>query len=74
MLYKSARLRMHACICSAYEPRPYLFVEKEGGYNYLAIAEWCSYTSLPFFEDSKQLCDICGACGDTQAKVIGHVR
>ena len=39
MLYISARLRMHAC--SAYKPRPHLFVDLYGGYNYyLASAEW----------------------------------
>ena len=32
----------HACMhaCSAYEPRPHLFVDLYGGYNYLASAEW----------------------------------
>ena len=38
MLYISARLRMHAW--SAYEPRPQLFVDLYGGYNYLASAKW----------------------------------
>ena len=41
MLYISTRLRMHA-----YEPRPHLFVDLYGGYNYLESAEWWSYTSL----------------------------
>ena len=44
---------MHAC--SGYEPRPQLFVDMYGGCNYLASAEWWSYTSLPFFEDSRQI-------------------
>ena len=50
-----SRLRMHAD-CSAYEPRPHLFVD---GYNYLASAEWRSYTGLPFFEDSRQMPGVC---------------
>ena len=45
---------MHAC--SAYEPRPHLFADLYAGYNYLASAEWRSYTSLPLFEDSRQIC------------------
>ena len=52
-----SRLRMHACI--AYEPRPPLLVDLYGGYNYLASAEWRSYTSLPFFKDSKQMPGMC---------------
>ena len=35
MLYISARLRIHAI---AFEPRPHLFVDLYGGYNYLASA------------------------------------
>ena len=38
------------------KPRPHLFVD---GYNYLASAEWRSYTSLPFFEDSRQMPGVC---------------
>ena len=38
MLYISARLRMLAC--SAYEPRPHLFVDLYSGYDYLSSAEW----------------------------------
>ena len=52
-----SRLRMHAC--SAYEPRPHLFVDLHGGYNYLESAEWRSCTSLPFFEDSRQMPGVC---------------
>ena len=50
-----SRLRMHAL----HEPRPPLFVDLHGGYNYLASAEWRSYTSLPFFEDSRQMPGMC---------------
>ena len=49
------RLRMHAL----HEPRPHLFVDLYGVYNYLASAEWRSYTSLPFFEDSRQMPGVC---------------
>ena len=82
MWYIPARLRIHAC--SAYEPRPHLFVDLYGSYHYLASAEWRSYTSLPLFEDSRQICvlhDPYGMHGDTQASawsralpLLGHVR
>ena len=79
MWYISARLRIHACMhaCSAYEPRPHLFVDLYAGYNYLASAEWRSYTSLPLFEDSRQICVLHDPYGIAILKlhvVLGHVR
>ena len=65
----SARLRMHED--SAYEPRPHLFTA--------VIIIWrrrrrqigdSALASLPFFEDSRQICvlrDLYGVHGDTQA-------
>ena len=47
---RSAYSPTHAC--SAYEPRPHLFVDLYGSYNYLASA-------LPFFEDSRQMPGVC---------------
>ena len=70
MLYISARISMHA-----YEPRPHLFVDLYGGYNYLPSAEWWSYTSLPFFEDSRQVSVLRDPYGLGKLKlVLGHVR
>ena len=71
--YQLAYAFMHAC--SAYEPRPHLFVDLYAGYNYLASAEWRSYTSLPLFEDSRQICVLHDPYGMAILKlVLGHVR
>ena len=38
---------------------PTLVVDLHSSYNYLASAEWRSYTSLTFFEDSRQMPGVC---------------
>ena len=51
MWYIPARLRIHAC--SAYEPRPHLFVDLNAGYNYIWQAQngdptrVCRYSKTP---------------------------
>ena len=47
-----------------------------GGYNYLARQNGDSaLASLPFFEDSRQICVLCDLYGVAILKlVLGHVR
>ena len=59
---------------SAYEPRPHLFTAR--GYNFLARQNGDSaLASLPFFEDSRQICVLRDLYGMAILKlVLGHVR
>ena len=54
-----AKIIYQVCLVSGLPSRLRMLVDLHGGYNYLASAEWRSYTSLPFFEDSRQMPGVC---------------